>query len=71
MVVFSPLRDELTPASHTSNTVGVIGELYLKPPVNVVRACVRVILKEKSNEHSLLVIHPALKNLNVERCEHF
>jgi hypothetical protein len=65
MEVFSPLPDELTPASDTSNAVGVIGELCLKPPVNLVR--VRVLLKEKRNDHSLLGLHPAVKNLDVQR----
>jgi hypothetical protein len=63
MEVFSPLPDELIPASDALNTVGVIGELCLKPPVNVVR--VRVLLKEKPNDHSSLVLHPAVKNLNL------
>jgi hypothetical protein len=53
MEVFLPLLDELTPTSDTSNTVSVISELYLKPPVNVVR--VRVFLEKKPNDHSLLV----------------
>jgi hypothetical protein len=65
MEAFSPLPDELTLASDTSNTVGGIGEPCLKPPVNVV--CVRVLLEEKPNDHSLLVLHPAVKNLNVQR----
>jgi hypothetical protein len=59
MEVFSPLPDERTRASDTSNTVAVIGELCLKPPVNVVR--IRVLVKEKPNEHSLLVLDPAVK----------
>jgi hypothetical protein len=66
MKVFSPLPDELTPASDTLNIVGVIGELCLKPPVNVVP--VRVLLKEKPNNHSLLGLHPAVKNLDEQRC---
>jgi hypothetical protein len=53
MEVFPPLPDELTltPASDTSNTAGVIGELCLKLPVNVVSVSVRVLLKEKLNDH--------------------
>jgi hypothetical protein len=59
MEVFSPLPDELTSMSNTSNTVSIIGELCLKSPVNVVR--IRVVLQEKSNDHSLLVLHPTVK----------
>jgi hypothetical protein len=33
--------------------------------VNVVR--LRVLLQEKLNDHSLLVLHPAVKNLRVQR----
>jgi hypothetical protein len=69
MEVFSPLPDELTPASDISNTLAVIGKLFLKPRVNIVR--VRVLLKEKPNDHSLVLLHPAVKNVNVERCSHF
>jgi hypothetical protein len=69
MEVFSPLSDELTPTSDTSNTEGVIGELCLKSPLNVVR--IYILLKEKPNDHSLLIIHPAVKNLNVQRFHHF
>jgi hypothetical protein len=32
MEIFSPLLDQLTPAFDISNTLTVIGELYLKPP---------------------------------------
>jgi hypothetical protein len=53
MEVFLPLFDELTPASGILNTVGLIGELSL----NVVR----VFVKEKSNDCSLLGLHPAVK----------
>jgi hypothetical protein len=66
MEVFSLLPDEPTPASDTSNDVSVIDELYLKSLVNVVN--IRVFLKEKPNDHSLLVPHPVVKNLNVESC---
>jgi hypothetical protein len=66
--VFSHLPDELTHASDTSNTVCMI-KLCLKPPLNVIR--VRVFLKEKPNDHSLLALHPAVKNLNTQRDEHF
>jgi hypothetical protein len=59
MELFSSLPDELTSASDTSNTVSTIGELCLKPAVNVVR--VRVFLNETPNDHSLLVLHPAVK----------
>jgi hypothetical protein len=69
MEVFSPLSDELTPAYDTSNTVSVIGELCLKSPVHVAR--VHVLLKEKPNDHSLLILHPAVKKLNVQRSSHF
>jgi hypothetical protein len=62
MEVFLPLPNELTPASDTLNTVSVIGELCLKPPVNVVG--VRVFVKEKPNAHSLLGLHPVVKDLN-------
>jgi hypothetical protein len=65
MDVFLPLRDELTPASDTLNAVSITGELYLKPPVNAVR--VPVFLKEELNDHSLLVLHPAVKNLQAQR----
>jgi hypothetical protein len=57
MEIFSLLPEELTPASDTSNTVRFIGELRLKSPVNVVR----IFLKEKPNDHSLLVLHPTVK----------
>jgi hypothetical protein len=60
MEVFSPLSDELTPVSDTSNTVNLIGELCLKPPVNVTRG--HVFLKEKPNDHSLCVLHPVVEN---------
>jgi hypothetical protein len=43
--------------------VGVIGELCLKLPVNVVHVC--VLVKEKPNDHSLLALHPAVRNLNI------
>jgi hypothetical protein len=69
MEVFSPLPDELTPASDTSNTRSVISELCLKPPVNIFRVC--VLLEEKLNGHSLLMLHPAAKNLSIQRYEHF
>jgi hypothetical protein len=49
----------LTPAYGTSKTGVAIGEPCLKPPVNVVWA--RVFRKEKPNDHSLLVLHPAVK----------
>jgi hypothetical protein len=65
MEVISPLPDEQTPASDTSNTVGIIGELFLKPPLNIIR--VRLFLREKSNDHSLLVLHPAVKSFNAQR----
>jgi hypothetical protein len=67
MEIFSTLPDELTliSAAYTSNNVGVIGELCLKPPVNVL--CVRVSLKGKPNDHSLLVFYPAVKNLDLQR----
>jgi hypothetical protein len=67
MEVFSRLPDEptLTLASDTSNTVDVIGELSLKPPLNVVRVC--VLLKEKPNDHSLVTLYPVVNNLNVQR----
>jgi hypothetical protein len=71
MEVFSPLSDQLTltlrPPSDTSNPVGVIGELCMKSPVNVVRVRVRVLLREKPSDHSLLILHPAVNNLNVQR----
>jgi hypothetical protein len=51
MDVFSPLFDEVTPASGTSNALSVIGEIYLKALVNLVR--VRTFLTEKPNDHSL------------------
>jgi hypothetical protein len=57
MEIFSPLSGELTAASHTSNNGNVIGELCLKPPVNVIR----VLPKAKPNDHSLLALHPAAK----------
>jgi hypothetical protein len=59
MEVFLPLPDERTPTFGTSKTVNVIGELGLKPPGNIVR--VRIFVKEKPNDHSLLVLHPAGK----------
>jgi hypothetical protein len=59
MEIFSPLSGELTAASDTSKNVSLIGELCLKPPVNVVR--VRIFLKAKPNDHSLLALHPAAK----------
>jgi hypothetical protein len=65
MGIFSPLPEELTRASETSNTGSIIDKLSLKPPVNSVR--VRVFLKEKMNDHSLLVLQPGVKNPNVER----
>jgi hypothetical protein len=65
MNVFSALSNELTPVSNTPNNISVIGELCLKPPVNVVR--IRVFVKEKSNGRVLLAVHPAMKNLNVQR----
>jgi hypothetical protein len=65
MDLFSPLLDELTPAFDSSNTVSIIGELCLKPPVNVVR--VRVSLKKKSNDHSSLGLHQAVKNRKAQR----
>jgi hypothetical protein len=61
------LPDELTPADETSNTVGVIGQLCLKLHATVVRVRVRVLLKEKPNDHSLLVLYPAVKNLEAQR----
>jgi hypothetical protein len=69
MEAFSPLPDELTPASDTSNTVKFINELCLKLSVNVVR--VRVFLKEKPNDHSLVGRHPKVKNLNIEELSIF
>jgi hypothetical protein len=69
MEVFSPLPDELTPAPDTSNPVRVIGELCLKPHMNVVRF--RVCLKEKSNDHLLLILHPGVKNPKVQRRYYF
>jgi hypothetical protein len=60
MEIFPPLPDELTPESDTSNTMSVIGELCAKTPVNVV--CVRAFVKEKLNDHSSLILHPAVKN---------
>jgi hypothetical protein len=71
MEVFPPLPDELTSTPRSSNTEGVISELCLKPPVNGVHVRVRVILKEKANDHSLLVLHPAVKNVDVQKCQHF
>jgi hypothetical protein len=65
MDIFSPLPDELTPASDNLNTVSVTRELCLKPPMNVARVC--VLSKEKLNDHSLLVLHPAVKFLNAQR----
>jgi hypothetical protein len=56
MDVFLPLPDELTPASDTSNTVSIIGELCLKSPMKVV--CVRLFLREKPKDHLLLVFPP-------------
>jgi hypothetical protein len=67
--VFSPLPDELTPVSDTPNTGSVIGELDLKFPANVVG--IRVFLKEKPNDHSLLGLHSTVKNLNVQKHESF
>jgi hypothetical protein len=71
MEVFSPLPDELILTSDTSNSGGIIGELCLKPPVNIVRVRVRGLLKEKLNDHPLLVLHPAVKNLEVQKRQHF
>jgi hypothetical protein len=65
MAIFSPLADELRPTSDTSNTVSAIGELRLKSSVNLVPG--GILLQEKSNDHSLLVLHPAGKPLNVRR----
>jgi hypothetical protein len=47
------------PAPDTSNTANLIGELHLKPAVNVVR--VRVFLTEKPDGHPLFVFDPAAK----------
>jgi hypothetical protein len=59
MGVFSSFSDELAPVSDSSNSVTIIGELCLKPPLNAVRVC--IFLEEKLNDHSLLVLHPAVK----------
>jgi hypothetical protein len=61
----SALFDELTPASDTLNAANVIGELYLKPPLN--RVCVRVFFEEKADDHSLHILQPAVNNRNIER----
>jgi hypothetical protein len=58
MEIFPPLPDKLAPACDTSDTASVIGELCLKHPVNVLP----VFLKEKSNDHSLPVLYPAVKS---------
>jgi hypothetical protein len=68
MEIFSPVHDELIPTSDTSTPVLVIGELHLKPPVNVVGVC--AFLQQKPNDHPLFVLHPAVKNLNVPRHSH-
>jgi hypothetical protein len=65
MEIFSPFRDELTATSDTSNALSIIGEPYLKLPVNVVR--VRVFLQGKPNDQSSFVLHPAVKNLHEQR----
>jgi hypothetical protein len=65
MDIFSPLPDELTSTFDTSNIVNVIGELWPKSHVTVVR--VGMFPKEKPNDHSLPVLHPALSNLNIQR----
>jgi hypothetical protein len=59
------LSPMLTPVSDISNTVSVIGELFLKPPLNIVR--VRVFLHDKLNDQVLLVLSLAAKNLKVQR----
>jgi hypothetical protein len=59
MEVFSRLPDELQPAYNTSDTVGMIDELCLKPALNVVRLC--VFFQEKPSNHLLLVLSPASK----------
>jgi hypothetical protein len=69
MEVFSPLRDMPTSAYDTSNTINVIGELFLKPLANPVR--VSVFPKKKPNNRSLFGLHPAVKNLNIQRHQHF
>jgi hypothetical protein len=69
MKVFSPLPDELKPAPDTSNLGSIIGKLSLKPLVNVIG--VLIFLKEKPNDRSLLVLHPAMKNINMQECQHF
>jgi hypothetical protein len=66
---FLPLLDELTPAFDTLNNVRVINELDLKSPVNVVR--VPVFVNEKPNDHSLLGLHPAMKNRSIQKRSHF
>jgi hypothetical protein len=68
MEIFSPLPNELTPTPDTSNTLSVIGELRLKPPLNVVR--VRVFLQEKTNDRLLVVLHAGAKIPNIHRCSH-
>jgi hypothetical protein len=39
--------------------------------VNTVHISIRFFLTEKLNDHSLLVLHPAVKNLHVQRRSHF
>jgi hypothetical protein len=63
MGFFSPLPDELTLASDTSNAVSIIGELCLKPFMNIVR--VHIFVKKTLNDHSSLAPHPAVNNPNV------
>jgi hypothetical protein len=67
--MISPLSNQLTPASGTSNIVRIISELCLKHPVN--GACVCVFLKEKPNDYSLLASNPTVKNINVQGRQHF
>jgi hypothetical protein len=57
--VFSPLPDELRQVCDYSNTVSVIAELSLKPPLNIIR--IRFCLKEKPDDHSLLGLNPTGK----------
>jgi hypothetical protein len=48
--------------SDTSNVVRAVGELRLKPAVNIVG--VRVFIQKKPNDHSLPALHPAVKILS-------